>query len=101
MIGPRRLASSSSVRPIALFGITVVVLYFARQVFIPLAIALTLTFLLAPLVSALQKCRLRRVPAVIIVVLFTGVAAGAVGWTLIGQLLNVVTELPEVQRKYP
>ena len=67
---------------------TVAVLYLARQVFIPLAVALVLTFLLAPLVVWLQKCRMGRVPAVVIVVLLSGAAAGTLGWNLAGQLLT-------------
>jgi predicted PurR-regulated permease PerM len=95
MIAPRRAAASSSVRPMALLAGTVAVLYLARQVFIPLAIALTLAFLLAPLVAGLQKCRFGRVPAVIVVITLSGVAAGMLGWNLAGQLLNVLNDLPK------
>jgi predicted PurR-regulated permease PerM len=95
MIASHRSASGPTVGPIALFAGTVAVLYLARQVFIPLAVALTLAFLLAPLVTGLQRCRLGRVPAVIVVVLFSGAAAGSLGWNLAGQLLNVLSELPK------
>jgi predicted PurR-regulated permease PerM len=95
MITSRRAAAGSSMRPIGLLTGTVAVLYLARQVFIPLAVALTLAFLLAPVVAGLQKCRMSRVPAVIVVVLVAVAAVGAVGWSLAGQLLNVVSELPQ------
>ncbi len=97
MITSRRAAAGSSMRPgqSDLLTGTVAVLYLARQVFIPLAVALTLAFLLAPVVAGLQKCRMSRVPAVIVVVLVAVAAVGAVGWSLAGQLLNVVSELPQ------
>src|SRR5579863_379443 len=95
MIQSRRAAASSSVRPIALLAGTVAVLYLARQVFIPLAIALTLTFLLAPLVAGLQKFRFHRVPAVIVVITLAVVGAGTLGWQIAGQLLSVLSELPQ------
>ena len=43
-------------------------LYFAKIIFIPLALAIFLTFVLSPLVSTLQRRGLRRVPAVLLVV---------------------------------
>ncbi|TIN36646.1 MAG: AI-2E family transporter, partial [Mesorhizobium sp.] len=47
----------------------VAALYFGREVFLPIAIALLLTFALAPLVSALKRVGIPRLPAVIASVL--------------------------------
>jgi predicted PurR-regulated permease PerM len=95
MIASRRSGGNSSVRPIAILAGTIAALYLGREVFIPLAAALTLTFLLAPLVAWLQKCYFRRIPAVLVVMVASGALAGTLGWNLAGQLLNVLTELPQ------
>ncbi|MBV8844579.1 MAG: AI-2E family transporter [Bryobacterales bacterium] len=76
----------------------VAILYFARQMLIPFAVALVLTFLLSPLVMALQKCRFRRIPAVVLVVAIAGAAAGALAWYVVGQVIVVLTELPKYQQ---
>ncbi|MEI9977059.1 MAG: hypothetical protein WDO73_36405 [Ignavibacteriota bacterium] len=54
--------------PVLLLATVIAVLYFGRAILIPVALALTLNFLLAPAVLYLHRYRLRRVPAVIIVV---------------------------------
>jgi predicted PurR-regulated permease PerM len=73
----------------------IAVLYFGRQVFIPLAIALTLAFLLTPVVSLLQRCRMPRFPAVILAVGLLAAGAGSIGWVITGQLLSVVSLFPQ------
>lgn len=45
------------------------VLYFARDIFIPLALATLLSFLLAPAANQLEGWKLKRLPAALIVVL--------------------------------
>ena len=44
--------------------VVVAALYFAQEVLIPLALAVLLCFLLAPLVTRLERYRLGRVPSV-------------------------------------
>ena len=76
-------------------AIVVAALYFAQDVLIPLALATLLAFLLAPLVSQLERWNWPRVPAVIgIVLLLFGVIA-VLGWLVAGQLANVTENLPE------
>jgi predicted PurR-regulated permease PerM len=48
-------------------ALIVVALYWAHTVFIPVALALLLTFLVNPVVSVLQRRGLGRTPAVILV----------------------------------
>ena len=48
--------------------VTVAVLYFARVIFIPFALAILVSFLLAPLVIRLRHWRVGRVPSVLLVV---------------------------------
>ncbi len=78
---------------VMLFG-TIAALYFARQILIPLAFALILTFILTPVVALLQKSRIGRIPSVVVTVLLTMAAAGCLGWIIAIQLVDVAKELP-------
>ena len=89
---PRRGLLTSE--PIILIALILAGLYFAREVLIPLAMALTLNFLLTPLVMQFEKLRLRRVPAVILVLIMTSAVVGGVGWIVTRQLISVVNDLP-------
>ncbi|GGH04823.1 AI-2E family transporter [Silvibacterium dinghuense] len=89
---PRRGLLTSE--PIILLALVLAGLYFAREVLIPLAMALTLNFLLAPLVIRFEKLRLRRVSAVILVLTLTTGIIGGVGWIVTRQVLSVVNDLP-------
>ena len=71
-----------------------VALYFARIVLLPLAIALALNFLLSPAVSAFERLHIRRIPAVILVVLMSFVLVGGVGWIVTRQVIAVINDLP-------
>ena len=80
-----------------LFG-TIAALYFAREIFIPLAFALILTFVLSPVVALLQRSRIGRAPSVAVSVLVTIVAAGCVGWIIATQLVDVAKDLPRYRQ---
>lgn len=72
----------------------IAVLYFMRGILVPLAFALTLTFLLTPLVTLLERLRLGRVPAVILALVLAIATAGYAGWVIGNQLIDVVNQLP-------
>jgi predicted PurR-regulated permease PerM len=78
---------------IAAFG-AIAALYFAREILIPLAFALTLTFLLTPAVALLQKLRIGRVMSVLATVLVAITVAGGIGWLIVNQLVDVANQLP-------
>ncbi|HEX3436146.1 MAG TPA: AI-2E family transporter [Pseudacidobacterium sp.] len=80
--------------PMLMLGLVLLTLYFARDLLIPFAMALTLNFLLAPAVIQLEKLRIRRIPAVILVVIAASALLGCVGWVVARQLLSVASELP-------
>jgi predicted PurR-regulated permease PerM len=73
------------------------VLYLAREVFIPFALALLLSFLLAPLVTRLQRLKVPKVPAVVLVVSFAATVIAAVGWLVSTQIYDVADKLPNYQ----
>jgi predicted PurR-regulated permease PerM len=74
--------------------VLITTLYLAKTVVLPLALALLLSFVLAPLVTGLERIRLPRLVAIPIVLLTTGAVLGIVGWTVLGQLVEVTNALP-------
>jgi len=71
------------------------VLHFARDVLIPLALAILLAFLLAPAVRGLERLRLGRLASTLVVVAIGFAAIGAVGWIAATQAVSVASKLPE------
>jgi predicted PurR-regulated permease PerM len=101
MLTPRRSAERSNPNDLwstpALIGTLVAalaILYLAREVFIPFAFALALSLILTPLAAWLQRLRLGRIPAVIIVMVFVITLAGVVSWMVANELIDVVDNLP-------
>ncbi len=74
--------------------VLITTLYLAKTVVLPLALALLLSFVLAPLVTGLERIRMPRILAIPIVLLTTGAVLGAVGWTVLVQLVEVTDALP-------
>src|SRR5438132_1689829 len=72
-------------------------LYWARAVFVPLALALMLTFLLQPIVAALHRRGLGYTPAAGLVVMLLALALGAISWVAITQVSSLASELPRYQ----
>jgi predicted PurR-regulated permease PerM len=70
-------------------------LYWARQVLIPVALAVLLTFILTPCVSALQRRGLGRVFSVILVVSLALLLLGGVGYIISKQIDTLVANLPQ------
>ena len=84
--------------PLLVLGLVLLTLYFARDLLIPLAMALSLNFLLAPAVIALERLRLPRLPAVILVVFLASAFMAVVGWVVVRQLLDVASALPSYRQ---
>jgi predicted PurR-regulated permease PerM len=77
-------------------GVVVVTcLYWAQTVFIPVAMAVFLTFLLAPLITALQRRGLRRLPAVLVVVMVAAAVLGSGIWLITAQVSSLAGEVPK------
>ena len=73
-------------------------LYFTREILIPFAFALTLTFLLAPVVALLQRLHLGRVVSVLTTVLVAIAVASGIGWIIASQLVDVANQLPHYRQ---
>jgi predicted PurR-regulated permease PerM len=90
----RRVPAASNTGTVVLAFAVVAALYFARDILIPLAFALTLTFLLTPAVAFLEKLRMGRVVPVVLTVLVSMTAAGWITWIIANQLVDVASQLP-------
>jgi predicted PurR-regulated permease PerM len=90
----RSRQESPPLSPLVVLVGVVLILYFARAVLIPLALALTLNFLLTPMVLWFQKLPMRRVPAVALASLISIATVAGLGWVVANQLLQVANDLP-------
>jgi predicted PurR-regulated permease PerM len=75
-------------------AIIVSLIYFGRDVLLPIALAVLLSFVLAPLVRLLQKCWIPRIVAVVVVVLLTFLAMFAIGGTIAMEATRLAEDLP-------
>ncbi len=81
-------------------GVVVVgTLYWAQAVFIPVALAAFLTFLLSPLVNRLRQRGLPRTPSVVAAVLIAAAILGGIGWLVTTQITSLLKELPRYQEQ--
>ena len=100
MLGDFAVARTSSAKNISriltLVAAVVVItaLYFARVMLVPLALAVLFTFVLAPLVSALERIRIPRFISIFLVVGIAVFGMGVMGWTVGNQLIDVTNQLP-------
>ncbi len=93
--------SMQGVRPAMPTSLTLVgaaaVLYLARDVFLPIAVALLLTFALAPVVAALRRAGLPRAFAVISTALITFTLIGIFSLIVALQVAELARNLPAYQ----
>ncbi|HET9105751.1 MAG TPA: AI-2E family transporter [Steroidobacteraceae bacterium] len=94
--------NNSQARPTGtvLFTVVVViaVLRLAQDLFVPLALAVLLTFLLAPITGWLQHWRLNRVIAVLVSLAMSLALIGGVGDVIFGQFADLAHQLPHYER---
>ena len=91
---PKEAPTQSFLNILIGVGVSLALLYWAKAVLIPVALALLLTFLLTPIVTTLWHWGVHRALAAVLVVgLATGLL-GAVGWTVEAQLAALAAELP-------
>jgi predicted PurR-regulated permease PerM len=79
--------------------VVVAVLKLAQQVFIPLALAILLTFLLAPMVEMLVRWHINRVLAVIASLALALALIGGLGTLVFNQFGDLARELPSYQHQ--
>ena len=98
--GPRGTSGDStriSLPPVvAVIGVTAI-LYLGKDVLLPLAIALLLTFALAPIVSALRKMSVPKIVAVILTVLAAFIVIASFAFLVATQVSNLAQNIPTYQ----
>ena len=70
-------------------------LYLGREILVPLALAVLLSFALAPLVMLLRRWRLGRAPSVIVTVTIAVLLFSATGMVIGGQIGSLAKNLPQ------
>lgn len=90
--------SPAQTHPLVVAGVLAALvagLHWARDVLIPMALAVLLSFVLMPFVKLLQKRGLRRTPAAVLVVLVTLAIVGALVSAISVQLHDLARDLPQ------
>jgi predicted PurR-regulated permease PerM len=75
--------------------VVVAALYFAQEVLIPVALAMLLGFLLAPIVHRLEQWRLGRVPSVLITVIAVFAVIGILGYVVAMQVYDLANNVDQ------
>src|SRR4051812_31639820 len=91
------LALLSAVATAIIAAIIIATLYFGREIFVPIALAILLSLVLAPLVGILQRIHVPRGLAVVTVVMLAFALIFAMGSLLATQLTELAGDLPRYQ----
>lgn len=85
--------------PQGLIAVVVVIaaLYFGRDIFVPLALAVLLAFVLSPFISMLRRLHVPRTPAVIMIVCAACLGIVTFGFLVAGQVTQLGNSLPLYQ----
>jgi predicted PurR-regulated permease PerM len=89
---------TDAVLPLLRFGLVLLIvaaLYLGQDVLIPIALAILLSFVLAPAADRLESWRLPPVPSVIAVVAFAFLILGGVGLIVSNQVVSLAESLPK------
>src|SRR5208282_2687971 len=76
-------------------GVVVAFLYFAREVIVPITLAVLLSFLLTPAVRWLRRLRMGRVAAVALTVLIAFLAMLGFAAIVVQEISSLAQQLPE------
>src|SRR5260221_8185870 len=91
-------SKTGRINTLASIAVIVAGLYFARDVLIPLALAIMLSFLLAPLLLRLQRWGLPRIAALIVVIVLVIGAVGGLGFVVYAQLTDLAGKLDQYKQ---
>src|SRR5687767_6847314 len=80
---------------LAAIFIVMLALHLLRDVLIPLALALLVSFLLNPIVNRLERWRFGRIGAVLAVAIVAFALIGGLGYLVTGQVLNLARNLDD------
>ena len=95
MARPPRNQNSSHLLVLVSAVVIIAALYFAKVVLVPFALAILFTFILATPVGWLERIRVPRLLAVLLMVLLAMGAIGSVGWIVTNQLVDATSQWPK------
>lgn len=95
--GPRGEPVSIVASPLAAIVVIATVLYVAKDVFLPLALAMLVAFALSPLVTRLRRMGLPSTASVVAAVMLAFTLLGVFSLVVISQLSQLAGELPAYQ----
>ena len=102
-VAPAETPGVGGLLALAVFVVVVAALYFAREVLIPITLAILLSFVLAPIVGFLQRIKIPHVAAVLLAVIVGfGVIltlAGVIGVQIAGLATEVPSYTATIQKK--
>src|SRR6185312_16412567 len=96
-IRPLDESKAAQLLNLAVSVVVVGALYFAREVLIPVTLAVLLAFVLAPLVQLLRRLRLPRAPAVLLAAALSLAVLLGLGSVIASQISALVKEAPQYQ----
>jgi predicted PurR-regulated permease PerM len=82
----------------AVAALIIAALYFGREIFVPVALAVLLSFVLAPFVMLLRSWRIPRTPSVLIAVFFGFSIIFSLGGLMVSQATRLAARLPGYQQ---
>ena len=96
-IPPTELPGVNSLLTLMVGVVVIAAFYVARDVLIPVTLAILLSFLLAPLAAIIRKSGLGRTPSVLLAVAVALALMVAVGTVIAMQIANISEEFPRYQ----
>ncbi len=89
--------ATAGLGPLGVAALIIAALYVGREVFVPVALAILLSFVLAPLIRLLQRGHVPRAIAVISVVLVAFAAISGLAALMASQVAGLAGDLPRYQ----
>ena len=97
-VQPPATPGASGLATLAVAIVVIVALYLGREVFIPLVLAVLLSFVLGPVVNLLRRLRVPRIPAILVTVVLALAVLLGVGAVIGLQLADLAGKLPRYQQ---
>ena len=94
VLSPARTTAGSSILTAGGIFLAIAGLYFGRDIFVPFALAILLSFALTPAVNLLRRWRLPRVAAVLLSVTLAFILIGGVAYVVGNQIIQLADNLP-------
>jgi len=82
---------------LASIAVVVAALYLAKELLVPLTLAVLLSFMLSPVCDWLERRRLPRIPAVMVTAVLGFAALGLLVWIAVVQMTELAPKMPEYQ----